>query len=132
MATDKLLYSDLTYKIRGCIFHVYNTLGFGHKELVYHKALSIEFTKNDITFKEEMPITVYYEKQKVGVYRPDFIIEDKVLIEIKAIPFMGKDPEIQMIYYLKGTRYKLGLLINFGSNKLDIRRKIWTGSAQIR
>ncbi len=131
MSTD-LLFSDLTYKIRGVVFKVYNTLGFGHKEVIYHKALAIEFKKENIDFKEEVPIDVIYEKTKVGVYRPDFVIDNKVIIEIKALPFMGKDPETQMLYYLKGTNFKLGLLINFGSNKLDIRRKIWSGSAVIR
>lgn len=128
MATD-LLHEELTYKIRGVIFKVYNTLGFGHKEAVYHKALAVELKKQDIPFKEKVPISVIYEDQKVGTYKPDFIIDSNVLIEIKALPFMGKDPETQMLYYLKGTNYQLGLLVNFGANKLDIRRKIWSGSA---
>lgn len=126
--TTDLLYKDLTYRIRACVFKVYNTLGFGHKEGVYHKALTIEFRKNKIPFKEEVPIDVKYENEKVGLYRPDFVVDDKILIEIKAMEFMGEDPEKQMTYYLKGTDHKLGLLINFGSNRLDIRRKIWTGS----
>lgn len=125
-----LLYSDLTYKIRGSVFNVYNTLGFGHKEGVYHKALAIEFKKNKIPFTEEIPLDVNYEGEKVGVYRPDFVVDNKILIEIKAVEYMTRDPEVQMMYYLKGTNYKLGLLINFGSNKLGIRRKIWSGSAK--
>lgn len=126
-----LLYSDLSYKVRGCVFKVYNTLGFGHKESVYHKALAMEFKKNNVVYKEEVSIDVVYENEKVGIYRPDFIIDSKILIEIKAVEFMSKDPEIQMTYYLKGTNYKLGLLINFRSNKLDIRRRIWSKSAKI-
>lgn len=122
-----LLYEELTYKIRRAIFNVYNGLGFGHKESVYHKALTLEFGKLGIEFKEEQSVDVMYTNQKVGIYRPDFVVEEKVLIEIKAIPFMTKDQEKQMIYYLKGTNYKLGLLVNFGSNQLDIRRRIWSG-----
>lgn len=125
MNTDKLLYSELTYRIRGVIFKVYNTLGFGHKEIVYHKALGIEFKKQGILYKDEVPIPVYYEKEKVGTYQPDFVIEDKVLIEVKALPFITKAAEVQMVYYLRGTRYNLGLLVNFGSKKLEIRRKVW-------
>lgn len=79
-----LIYTDLTYKIRGSVFKVYNTLGFGHKEGVYHKALAIEFKKNNIPFKEEIPIDVRYENEKVGIYKPDFVVDDKILIEIKA------------------------------------------------
>lgn len=125
MATDKLLYSELTYKIRGSVFQVYNILGFGHKELVYHKALEIEFKKQGIRFKDEVSLPVFYENEKVGVYKPDFVIEDKVLIEIKALPFITRDSEVQLVYYLKGTRYNLGLLVNFGAKKLEIRRKVW-------
>ena len=122
-----LLYEDITYKIRGAIFNVYNSLGFGHKEVVYHRSLALEFKKQGIAFKDEWPIDVIYDNQKVGVYRPDFVIEDAILIEIKAVPFMSKDAETQIVYYLKGTNYQLGLLVNFGSNKIDIRRKIWSG-----
>jgi len=127
MTTDKLLYSELTYKIRGAIYKVYNTLGFGHKEQVYHKALAIELKKSGIEFGDEVALDVRYENQTVGNYRPDFVIDRKILIEIKALPFIGRDAETQMIYYLKGTGYNLGLLVNFGSSKLEIRRKVWTG-----
>lgn len=125
MTTD-LLYQDLTYRVRGSIFKVYNTLGFGHKEVVYCKALAIEFRKEAIPFNREIPIDVIYENEKIGVYRPDFVIGNKILMEIKALPFMGKDPETQLLYYLKGTNFPLGLLVNFGANKLDIRRKVWS------
>ncbi|HSW47829.1 MAG TPA: GxxExxY protein [Candidatus Saccharimonadales bacterium] len=128
MSAD-LLYEELTYKVRGAIFKVYNTLGFGHKEGIYCKALALELKKEEINFKQEQSIDVLYDKQKIGVYRPDFVIDNKILLEIKALPFMGKDPETQMTYYLKGTNFKIGLLINFGSNKLDIRRRIWSKSA---
>ena len=125
-----LLYADLTYKIRGCAFTVYNKLGFGHMESIYHKALSIEFKNNNIQFTEETPLNITYEGEKVGIYRPDFVIDKKIIIEIKAIEYMNKDSETQMTYYLKGTNFKLGLLINFGSNRIDIRRRIWSGSAK--
>lgn len=129
MATKKVpdfLYEDLSYKIRGCAFKVYNTLGFGHKENVYCKALMAEFEKEGINFEIEKVLPVFYQGKKVGIYRPDFIIENKILIEIKAVSFMGRDYETQLTYYLKGTNYRLGFLINFGSRKLDIRRRVWT------
>lgn len=127
MSTDKLLYGKITYKVRGIIFNVYNQLGFGHKENVYHKALAHELKKNNITFEDEKPLDVIYDNVKVGTYRPDFVIGGKILLEIKAVPFLPKEAETQLVYYLKGTNFKLGLLVNFGSTKLEIKRRIWTG-----
>ena len=120
------LYEDLSYKIRGCAFNIYNTLGFGHKESVYQKALETEFEKLEINFEKEKALPVIYKGKKIGVYKPDFIVEKKIIIELKAVPFMPKNYETQLTHYLKGTNYKLGFLLNFGSQRLDIRRRIWT------
>jgi len=120
-----LLYGDLTYKIRGAVFAVHKTLGSGHKELIYHKALSVELKNQGLRFVEEKPIPIKYEKIKVGVYRPDFVIEDKIIIEIKAVSFMVKNHLEQMKHYLIATDYKLGLLINFGTRKAQIKRIIY-------
>lgn len=128
MEKEKLLYQDLSYKIRGCTFKVYNALGFGHKESVYQKALSLEFKNADLNFAIETSLPIVYQNKKIGTYKPDFIVENKIIIEIKAVPVMPKSYETQLTYYLKGTNYKLGFLINFGSGKLDIRRRIWTPS----
>lgn len=121
---DNFLYEELTYKIRGVIFKVYNTLGSGHKEGVYQRALAKEFGKLGLRFDPERSLPVIYDGEKVGVYKPDFVVEDKVLIEIKSVSTMPKNAESQLAHYLKGTGYKLGLLVNFGSSKLDIRRRI--------
>lgn len=123
---QELLYKDLSYKIRGCAFKIYNNLGFGHKENIYQKALSIEFNKSNLIFEKEKTLPIFYENNMIGNYRPDFVVENKIIIEIKAVPFMPKSYETQLIYYLKGTSFKLGFLINFGSKKLEIKRKIWT------
>ena len=120
------LYEDLSYKIRGCAFKVYNTLGFGHKENIYQKALEAELRDSGINFEKEKSLPVIYNGNKIGIYKPDFVINSKIIIEIKALPFMSKDCETQLIYYLKGTNYKLGFLVNFGNKKLDIRRRVWT------
>jgi GxxExxY protein len=121
-----LLYSDLTYKVRGAIFTVYNELGFGHKEQVYQRALEREFGELKIPYKKEVSLKVSYKGEAVGNYRPDFVIEDKIVIEIKALEFMPKTFEAQLIHYLKTTGFSLGLLINFGSERLFIKRLIWT------
>lgn len=121
----KLIYEDLTYKIRGSIFKVYNELGFGHRESVYRKALAIEFSKQEIPHKEEPRLEIKYDGVSVGVYVPDFLIDDKVIIEIKSVEFLPKEAEKQLVYYLKRTSYRLGFLVNFGAGRLEIKRKIW-------
>lgn len=132
MATDKLLYQDLTYKVRGLMFKVYNELGFGHKEKVYQKALCHELVKNNVRFEQEKALDVIYDGIKVGTYRPDFVVDGKILLESKAVSFLPKEAETQLIYYLKGTDFKLGLLVNFGSAKLTIKEKSGQISVVIR
>lgn len=122
---DNLLYEDLTYKVRGAIFKVYNTLGFGHRESVYQKALATELATQRIPFREQPKLNIIYNNVKVGTYTPDFTVSDKIIIEIKSVEFLPKQAEKQLIYYLKGTNYKLGLLVNFGTSELVIKRKIW-------
>ena len=120
-----LLYADITYKVRGAFFNVYNELGFGHKEQVYQKALVKEFTELTIPFKRELNIKVKYKGEAVGNYIPDFVIDEKIVIEIKAVEWMVKSFETQLLHYLKSTGFKLGILVNFGSPKLYIKRLIY-------
>ena len=125
--TDKkLIYADLTYKIRGAIFVVYNTLGFGHKEHVYHKALIKELAELKIPHEDEASLGVKYKGETVGNYRADLVIDEKIIIELKAVEFMPKVYETQLIHYLKTTGFQLGLLVNFGAPKLQIKRLVWT------
>jgi len=128
-SSSGLLFADLTYKIRGTIFTVYNQLGFGHKEQVYQKALEKELIETKLPFKREVSLNVRYKDEVVGNYRPDFVVDDKVIVELKAVEFMPKSFETQLIHYLKTTGYQLGLLVNFGSTKLVIRRLLWTGGS---
>lgn len=127
--TDKkLIHADLTYKIRGAIFTVYNTLGFGYKEQVYQKALAKELMELDLSYKREASLGVSYKGEIIGNYKPDFVVDDKVILELKAVEFLPKSYETQLINYLKATDYNVGLLVNFGSPKLFIRRFIWSGN----
>lgn len=124
--TDNLLlYRDITYKIRGAVFKVEKDLGLGHKEIVYHKALEIEFAKNNLFFESEKTIDIFYDSKKVGTYIPDFIVEGKILVELKALPEIGKPQEQQIWSYLKGCSYKLALLVNFGNKDVEIRRIVY-------
>jgi len=118
------LHEDLSYKIRGAFFNVHNTLGGGHKEIIYQKALALEFKKLGINFEREKSLTIQYDDVKVGVYRPDFVVNDNIIIEIKAVAFIPKDYEIQLLNYLKSTKLSLGFLVNFGPTKVEIRRRI--------
>lgn len=122
------LYKDLTYKIIGALYEVHKELGSVHKETIYHKAVAIELTNRNIPFIEEKSINVKYKGKKIGLYRPDFIIEDKVILEIKVTPLITKAMQDQVYYYIKGTKYKLVLLANFGTAKIGIKRLIYTGN----
>ncbi len=120
-----LLYKDLAYKIVGCFYNVYNTLGPAHKEQIYHKALQLEFKANDIEFTDKKRLKVKYKEQEIGIYEPDFIVDDKIIVEIKSLLLIPKAFEKQLYYYLSASPYKLGYLVNFGSDKLDIRRRVY-------
>lgn len=119
------LYEDLTYKIIGIAYSIHKELGPIHKELVYQKTLANEFQEQNILFKREMRLPVVYKGKNVGVYIPDFIIDDKVIVEIKAMSCLPINTTTQLTYYLKSTGFRVGLLINFGSSKLQIRRRIY-------
>ena len=126
MSTDKLLYEELTYKIIGAVYAVHKELGTVHKEIIYHKALAIEFEDRKIPFEEEKGVTVEYKNKKIGIYRPDFIIDDKVILEVKVTPAITKAMQDQVYHYVKGTKYNLVLLANFGTSKVGIKRLIYT------
>lgn len=127
-----LLYKDLAYKLVGCFYEVYNTLGPAHKEQIYHKALCLEFKSKNISFNDKKRLKVSYKNIDIGIYEPDFIIEDKIIVEIKSMLQLPKVTENQLYYYLRGTDYKLGYLVNFGTEKLDIRRRIYDRARFIR
>ncbi|OGG78605.1 hypothetical protein A3A36_00995, partial [Candidatus Kaiserbacteria bacterium RIFCSPLOWO2_01_FULL_52_12b] len=121
----EFLYSDLTYKIRGILFLVRKNLGLGHKEQIYHNALEIEFRKEGLAFDSKKNISLRYDGKSIGTYQPDFVIENKVLIELKALPEIGRTQTEQIWSYLKGCEYKLALLVNFGSKDLEIKRIVY-------
>ena len=125
MTTD-FIYKDLTYKIIGCLYDVHKELGSVHKEIIYHKAIALELKDKGISFKEERAIDVAYKGKKIGIYNPDFVIDDKVILEIKVVPAITKTMQDQVYYYVKGTGYQIVLLANFGNSKVGIKRFIYT------
>lgn len=122
---SKLLYEDLSYKIKGAAFKVRKELGLGHKEKIYRNALAEEFRSQGIKFEMEKSIDVIYNGKKVGTYRPDFIVESKVIIELKALDFIGNREKKQAWTYLKGSEYKLLLLINFSKSDVEFERIVY-------
>ena len=128
----KLLYEDLSYKIRGCFYEVYNELGPGHKEQIYHEALKISFKDGKINFVEKGRLKITFKGRDIGIYEPDFIIDDKIIVEIKSVLMMPNVFEKQLYYYLRGSDYKIGYLVNFGSDKIDIRRRVYDTMRNIR
>jgi len=122
---DKLLYEDITYKIRGSVFRVKDEIGLGHKESVYQKALTEAFRIAGLRFEQEKRIDILYHRKKVGTYQPDFLVENKVIVELKALPFLGQTEVKQVWQYTKGSPYKLTLCINFGPQGVTIRRIVY-------
>ena len=120
----KYLYSDITEKIIKCFYKVYDELGAGFLESVYEKALLIELTNIGLRYESQKAIKVRYKGNVIGNFIADIIVEDKIIIEIKAIEKMIPKHEAQIINYLKATGIELGLLVNFGS-ELEFKRRIF-------
>ena len=117
-------YSDLTEKIIGCAYRVYNTIGSGFLESVYEKCLSIELENVGLTAEFQKPVDVYYDKQNVGRFVADIVVNDKVIVELKAVRTLTVTHEVQLVNYLAATGIKVGLLINFSSTKVEVKRKM--------
>jgi GxxExxY protein len=115
-------YEDITYKINGAAMAVHRRLGPGHKEEVYQQALELEFAETGLNFEPQKNLPVYDGERLVGLYIPDFIVEGKVVVEIKAHKFLTEDHRAQVIAYLSQTGCPIGLLINFGGRSLKWSR----------
>lgn len=117
-------YERITEKIIGCAFTVYNNLGSGYLESVYERCMLIELKKAGLYTESQHPIKVFYENEIVGEFIADLIVEESVIIELKAINQLTKIHEAQLVNYLVSTGKDVGLLINFGSEKVTIKRKL--------
>jgi GxxExxY protein len=116
-------YEDITHKIIGCAYTVYKKLGFGFLESVYRKAMVIELAKSGLRVEEEKPLQVYYDDQVVGDFKADLFVEETVVVELKSVQNMVKEHEVQLVNYLNGLKKEIGLLINFGSSGVKVKRK---------
>ncbi|ART78834.1 GxxExxY protein [Oceanisphaera avium] len=115
---------QLTYKIRGAVFEVYRQLGHGFLEAVYQNALYYEFSNLGLFVESEVPLSVTYKQHIVGVYRADLVVENKVLLELKAQKVLHTTADAQLVNYLKATGLKIGLLVNFTHPKATIKRLV--------
>ena len=120
-----MLHKDLTEKILGAFYKVNNTLGYGFLEKVYENALAYELKKMGYLVQQQPKITVYYDGQQIGEYYADLVVENKIILEIKAAEKLCQEHEAQLINYLRATKFEVGLLLNFGK-KAEFRRKIFT------
>jgi GxxExxY protein len=109
-----MLHSDVTGKILRAYYNVYNELGYGFLEKNYEKAMAIELHKMKVKFKTQEPITVYYRDQQIGIYSADIVVEEKVIVELKAATKIAPENEVQLLNYLRATKMEVGMLLNFG------------------
>ncbi len=122
-----MLHSELTGEIIKAFYKVSNTLGFGFLEKVYENAMVIELQKMGCKVLQQKCIKVYYDGQEVGDYYADLLVDDLVIVELKASETICEEHEAQLINYLKATEIEVGLLLNFG-RKAEFRRKIFTNN----
>ncbi|MDR0233186.1 MAG: GxxExxY protein [Dysgonamonadaceae bacterium] len=124
---DELLHKDLTDKIISCFYQVYNDLGYGFLERVYQNALYFALIDEGLECEAEKPIKVYHNDRVVGDYRADLLVENVVLLELKASEELNPANEKQLINYFKATDIEVGLLLNFGKRP-QFKRKVFANS----
>jgi len=128
MGTDEYKFRALTEQIIQAAFTVHNTLGSGFLEKVYENALAIELDKTGLKAAQQVPLSVMYRDSIVGEYCADLMVEDKIILELKAVAHILPIHEVQLVNYLKATGLEIGLLINFSNKRVEVRRKIQSKS----
>ena len=117
-------HKEITEKIIGCAYSVYNKMGYGFLESVYEKCLIIELKKAGDKVEAQYPISVFYDNEIVGEFIADLVVEDEVIVELKSVRRIVKAHEVQLVNYLAATKKDVGLIINFGETKVEIKRKV--------
>jgi GxxExxY protein len=117
-------HEELTEKIIGAAYNVYNKMGFGFLESVYEKCLLIELAKNGLKAESQKPIIVKYDNEVVGEFKADVIVEDTVILELKSVKQIMQAHEVQLVNYLVATGKPVGLILNFGEQKVEVKRKV--------
>jgi len=117
-------HKELTEKIIGCAYQVYNRMGFGFLESVYEKCMLIELHREGLSAESQKPITVYYDKVTVGEFIADIVVNDTVILELKSVRRIIEAHEVQLVNYLVATGKEVGLILNFGERKVEVKRKV--------
>src|SRR5262249_37782872 len=121
----KLIHAELTEKIIGVYYDVYNEVGHGFLETVYRNAMQIALAEAELLVQREFPVPVWFRGQEVGLYRADLLVANSILLELKAVASLDRSHEAQLLHYLRATEIELGLLLNFGGSKPQFRRLIF-------
>jgi len=119
-------HKELTEIIIGCAYKVYNEMGFGFLESVYEKCLIIELKKAGLKVEAQSPSNVFYDGELVGEFFADIIVEDTIILELKSVRRVVQAHEVQVVNYLTATKKEVGLVLNFGPEKVDVKRKVRT------
>ena len=119
-------YQQITEKIIGCAYAVYNKMGYGFLESVYEKCMLIELAKAKVNATAQRPVTVFYEGHIVGDFIADLLVEDKVLVELKSVRRLVQAHEVQLVNYLTATDTEVGLLLNFAERNVEVKRRTRT------
>jgi len=122
---SKIIYKDLSYKLNGIFYEIYNTLGNIYSEKQYQDVLEERLKKEKLRYEREKDLLFKFYDSKIKGNKADFVIEDKIIVDLKAKKYISRNDYKQMLRYLKSGNYKLGLIVNFGSpNKTTIKRVI--------
>ncbi len=124
MIKPEYKYSEITERIIGCAMKVHSKMGNGYREVIYQRCLALEFEKEGLSFEREFEISVYYEENIVGKRRVDFLVQDLISVELKAVVELDNENLNQALNYLEAYKKEVGLLINFGAKKLQFKRLI--------
>jgi len=119
-----IIYADECYKIMGLIFEMYNEIGYGHKENIYQKALAVAFKENKIEFQEQLMVNMTYKDKEIGKYFFDFLVDKKIILELKVRNYFSKKDIEQLYKYLKAANLKLGLIIHFTKDGVKYKRVV--------
>jgi len=121
---NNLIYPELSYKIIGTLFNVWNGVGSNHKESFYQKAAVRDFKEAGLSFKQQLPAKIIYKDEFVGVYYFDFLVEDKIVLELKVRDYFSKKDITQAFSYLKAKKLKLGIIAHFTKTGVRIKRVV--------
>lgn len=124
MVERQIINDPLTEKVIGCAINVHKQLGCGFQEVIYQRALALELGNAGVQYNREVEMPIFYNNQDIGTRRADFIIENKLMVELKAIKVLENIEVVQALNYLRIYKLKVGLLINFGNTKIEVKRLV--------